>query len=320
MSNALMIPEASEVPAYALNPELAKEMNAEAAAGISTGAFARIKLSGKQFVLVDDNGGEKPVKVGELFMAQDGNAYLPTVILRAKKEIQKAWYVAAYNPAEEGAAPDCFSNDGIAPDESVGNKQCDNCAQCPMNAFGSGKDQNGNATKGKACADNKILAVFCKGSIYKLKLPPASLKNFGLYVKELSNRGIPVGNVKTLLGFDEAQTFPILTFSFGGFIAENTLPQLAKLATSPEAEEIANDKITASAKALPAPDAKTEPATQTTQPVAETNKMPATQGTTDDLGLGLDANVSEPANTTEPVVEAATTSPSDAELAAELGL
>ena len=170
MSNALMIPEASEVPAYALNPELAKEMNADAASGISTGASARIKLSGKQFVLVDGNGGEKPVKAGEMTMAPDGNAYLPVAILRAKKDIQKAWYAAAFNPAEEGNAPDCFSNDGVSPDASVTNKQCENCAQCPQNAFGSGKDQNGNATKGKACSDNKILAVFCKGAVYKLKL------------------------------------------------------------------------------------------------------------------------------------------------------
>jgi hypothetical protein len=316
MSNALTIPEAAEVPAYALNPELAKEMNADAAAGISTGFPARIKLSAKEFILVDGSGAETPVKVGDLFLAEDGNAYLPTVVLRAKKEIQKAWYATKFNPSEDGKAPDCFSNDGLTPASSVAAPQCETCAGCAQNAWGSGTDQNGNATAGKACSDSKIIAVFCKGSVYKLKMPPASLKNWGLYVKELTNRGIPVGNVKTLLGFDSAQSYSVLTFSFGGFIAEAQLPKLAALSQSSEAEDIVTETITASTKTTPAienkPVAKAKPAVKKVEPVAAAD------------GLGLDdppgGGVAGPAKEEPVVVAEVESTPDEASLADELGL
>jgi hypothetical protein len=246
-------------------------------------------------------------------MAEDGNAYLPSVVLRAKKEIQKAWYAAKYNPNDEGSAPDCFSNDGVSPAGDITAPQCETCAACPQNAWGSGSDQNGNATKGKACSDSKILAVFSKGSVYKLKMPPASLKNWGLYVKELTNRGIPVGNVKTLLGFDEAQTFPVLTFSFGGFIAEATLPQLAALSQTEEAEEIVNERMTASTKALPEPEKK-KPAAKK-KPVVKATIAPA------DDGLGLESPVTQEPPPEEPVVvEEAVSTPAEQTLADELGL
>ena len=315
MSNALMIPEAAEVPAYALNPELAKEMNADAAAGISTGFPARIKMSGKQFVLVNGSGEETPVKQGDLFLAEDGNAYLPSVVLRAKKEIQKAWYATKYNPNADASAPDCFSNDGLSPADGIASPQCTTCAACPQNAWGSGTDQSGTATAGKACTDSKVIAVFCKGSVFKLKMPPSSLKNWGLYVKELTNRGIPVGNVKTLLGFDEKATFPVLTFSFGGFLAEAQLPKLAALAMSSEAEEIVTEQITASAPAIenkPVQEEKAKPK------VVKAKPAPVVE----DDGLGLDdPSAVDPVVVEEPVVVAeAVSTPDEADLANELGL
>lgn len=313
-----MIPEASEIPSYALNKELAKQMNEDAAAGISTGGSSRIKLSGKQFVLVDGNGNERTIKAGELFMAPDGNAYLPAVVLRAKKEIQKSWYAGAFNPNEEGQSPDCFSNDGLTPESSAPMKQCDSCAACPQNAYGSGKDQAGNATRGKACSDNKILAVFCMSSVYKLKLPPASLKNFGMFVKELTARGIPVGNVKVLLGFAETATFPVITFKFGGFVPENALEKLYQLSTSEEAEQIAHDTITASAKALPAlPRNTKDPVKAASTP----SKAPDKPAPADDFGMNLFAVPSQEEPKVAAKVEAtAEVSLSDADLAAKLGL
>ena len=310
MSNELVTLENADVPAYILNPELAKQMNEDAAAGISTGFAARIKLSAKTFVLVDGNSNETPVLPGDMVIAPDGMAYMPIIVLRAKKEIQKSFYLKAYNPNEDGQAPDCFSNDGITPDSSAPSKQSDSCATCPMNAWASGKDQNGNATKGKACSDSKILAVFVpKVGVHKLKLPPASLKNWGLYVKQLTARGIPVGNVKTLIGFDLKADYSILTFMFGGFIDEKLLPKLAEMAQSAEAEEIATDTITGQAQIA-------APASKKPEPV-KTVEVQA-----DDLGLDL-APAAKPdlkVVKEEPVAVDATAGPSDAELAAELGL
>lgn len=260
MSNLdLMIPSMAEVPSYILNPELAKQANDDAAAGISTGMPPRLKLSGKQFTLVDANGDETAFPAGKMVIGPDDNAYLPMVILRAKKPLQKTWYATAFNPGEEGKSPDCFSTDNVRPDPTSPSPQSELCANCPHNAFGSGTDQNGNATKGKACSDTKTLAVFIPGSrktetdpkAYMFKIPPASLKNFGMYVKQLSAAGIPLGTAKTLVAFDLAQTFPVVVFKFGGFLPQDTLSKLAEIAALPEVEDIIAGM--SSAPALPAP-------------------------------------------------------------------
>lgn len=310
MSYELMIPE--EVPSYILNPELAKQANEDVLFGISAGALPRIKLSGKQFTLVNSNGEETPVRPADMFQAPNGNLYLLIIVLRVKREVQKSWYASKYNPNEEGRTPDCFSNDGVTPDPLAPSKQCETCANCQYNAYGSGKDQNGNPTNGKACSDNKIAAVFVpKVGVHKFKVPPASIKNLGAYVRELNKRGISIGNVKTLVGFDLKATFPVLTFEFGGFVPEPLLPQLAEMAQSSDAEEIANDRITPSAGSLPAPK---------TQEAPKTYPAPApAQQEADDLGLGVAA---EPQAKPEPKQEAAPVDlgPSDDELAKELGL
>jgi len=277
MAHELMIPDRAEVPAYILNPELAKQANEEALAGISTGFPARIKLAGKQFTLVDGNGNETPYPPAKLVPGPDGNLYLPIIVLRAKKEIQKSFYLGAFNPNVEASAPDCFSNDGARPDPTAKVPQYDLCAGCPQNAYGSGRDQSGNATNGKACTDNKILAAFVPNSgVHSFKLPPASLKNWGLYVKQLSNAGIPLGMVKTLVGFDMAATYPILVFQFGGWIPQEFTEKLALMAQTAEVEEIVSSQIKASTKAPPAPVQPVVAPVQAAAPVA-----------TDDLGLGL---------------------------------
>jgi len=256
--NDLLIPDRTSIPSYILDPTLAKQANDEAAAGISTGMPPRLKLSGKQFTLVDSGGEETPFPAGKMVIGPDENAYLPMVVLRARKPLQKTWYATAFNPGEEGKSPDCFSTDGERPDPTSLAVQSDLCATCPHNQFGSGTDQNGNATKGKACADSKLLAIFIPGSrktetdpkVYQFKIPPASLKNFGLYVKQLSAAGIPLGTAQTLVGFDPAQTFPVVIFKFGGFLPEASLPKLSELAALPETEDIIGGF---NAPALPAP-------------------------------------------------------------------
>ena len=256
--NDLLIPSMAEVPGYILNPELARQANDDAAAGISTGMPPRLKLSGKQFTLVDANGDETAFPAGKMVIGPDDNAYLPMVILRAIKPLQKAWYAGAYN-AEEGNAPDCFSTDSVRPDPSSPAVQSELCANCPHNAFGSGTDQAGNATKGKACKDTKTLAIFIPGSrkvetdpkAYMFKIPADSLKNFAMYVKSLSAAGIPLGTAKTLVTFDQTVTHPKVIFKFGGFLPQDTLPKLAEIAALPEVEDIIAGM--SSAPALPAP-------------------------------------------------------------------
>jgi hypothetical protein len=324
MSKELMIPDASQVPAYARDPEAARIANEEASANISTGIPARIKLSGKQFALVDGNGDEKAVPLKSLVEGEDGQIYLPVIVLRAKKALSKQFFLTKYNPNEEAKAPDCWSNDAERPDPSIKTPQSDTCASCPHNAFGSGKDADGNATNGKACTDSKILAVAVPNhGVFSLKIPPASLKNFGLFVKQLSANGIPIGNIKTYVGFSTDTSYPVLIFRFGGFMPESVLPGLMKLAQSPESNEIIEGMtVTASAPALPAAPAEAPPALKE-EPVKEA--PPKAEAIQDDLGLGLGEAI-PPAPKEELVKEApapaenTSSVPTDDELAAQLGL
>ena len=239
MTNEIMIPETGEVPAYIRNSAAAKAANDDAAFGISTGAPPRIKISGKQFKLVDGNGEEKSFPPASMVPGPDGNTYMPVIVLRAKKELRKTWYASRYNPNEEPASPDCFSEDSITPHPSIQTPQSDSCETCACNAWGSGTDQDGNATAGKACSDTKILAVHVPNyGIHSLKIPPSSLKNFGLFVTTLSNKGIPVGTVRTFVGCDMDCDYPKLQFQFGGFIEENLLPAVDKLRDSDEVTAI----------------------------------------------------------------------------------
>lgn len=348
--NALVVPNKADVPAYILNPELARAQNEDAAAGISTGVPARIKANGKQFNLVDGNGEEKPYPPAKMVAGPDGNVYLRVIVLRAKKEISKILYLKAYNSANPPEAPDCQSSDGIRPDAAVLTPQSDQCATCQFNAWGSGIDQNGAPTKGKRCADVKILAVVVpEYGVHMLKIMPDSLKNFGLYVKSLSGAGIPLGMAQTLIGFDMTKSHPVYVFNFGGYVPEKSVAKLAELAQSPEVEEIVG-RSAAAPRALPAspapaaaPDtsaakeaeekaaaeaeakkkadaaAKRKAAAEAKAKKEAEGKAAAAKAAQNvDLDLGLDDDAPE---TVEPeLVSAGGAGPTDDELRLELGL
>jgi phosphoribosylaminoimidazole-succinocarboxamide synthase len=156
--------------------------------------------------------------------------------------------------------------------------------------------------------------VFCKGAIYKLKVPPGSLTGFGVFAQELTNRGITIGNVKVLLGFDEKQTFPIITFAFGGFVKETALPKLAEMASSSEVTNIINEVMAASTPTTPAIENKAE-----LKPQPAVKKVVKEEPADD--GLGLDEPVKVEVVKEEPVVVAdAVSTPDNSALADELGL
>jgi hypothetical protein len=228
-----MVPK--DIPQFAVAIHQAKAMNADALAGISTGFPPSIRIKRNGFRVVDGNGDELNLKPADLA----GGEYLDIVILAAKPGLNKVYYEAAYDPNQvEASAPDCFSLDGVTPDASIAKPVNPVCATCPKNAFGSGRNAAGQPTKGKACADSKILAMFRKGSVYSFKIPPASLKNFGLYVKNLTNRGVPLGNVITYVGFDEDADYSVLQFRVGAFIPESAKDALVAVAGSQEVADI----------------------------------------------------------------------------------
>ena len=265
MTNSVaVIPD--QLPAYLQG---GIEANDEALSGLSLGGFPHIKLNGTRFQAVE---GDNEINIPLL--------ELPVVVLRAAPGLRKAWYGTKYNPnsSDPGRGPDCFSHDGTKPHGSSPTPQCKTCAACPHNAFGSGKDQDGNPTKGKACSDNKQLAVFsqapskagAENQIFGMKLPPASLKNFAVYVKSLSSKRVPLAAALTMVSFDDAFSYPVLAFKFGGLLNEAQYAKIQEMAHSSDAEDII--------AALP--DSGAPVAVAAPVPVAE----PA--NAVDDLGLG----------------------------------
>ena len=329
MAYEIIIPENAQVPAYALLDAHAAAANDDALFGASLGAPPRIKLAGKGFVLINESGEETAYPPAKLAKGPDDNLYLPVIVLRAKRSFTKTFYMSAYNPNDaEHAAPDCMSTDGERPDAGVFAPQSELCATCPQNAFGTGTDQNGNPTKGKACTDTKMLAVFVPNfGVYQLKVPPASLKNFGQYVRELTKRNYRVDATITYVGFDLTADFPVLVFQFGGFVPEKTLPKLAELAASSEVDAIVNPigAVSAAPKAIAAPAPQVEatpqppvqetaaPPKQTRQRKAPEPKPAPVQAAPVEMDLGLDE--APPSGTASGGV-----APSDDELAAALGL
>ena len=233
MANEIMIPKNLPAHIASLFQQLS-EINKDACDGIGIGMYPIIKTSGTRFALVKD-GEEKIVKSLEL----------KVVILKAKAGFEKRYYEGAYDPnSTEAKAPDCYSLNGVTPEAGVAHQQNPTCAGCWANAFGSGKDANGNPSKGKACTDRKLTAVLYPNpdtkalEIYGLSLPPASLKAFGAYVTTLTANNIPLPAAFTIVGFDDKSTFPVLTFTFGGVMGEKELSQVVPLIESPEVKAI----------------------------------------------------------------------------------
>jgi hypothetical protein len=306
------------IPAHIMQSDMAREMNADAADGISTGFPPSIRIKNGKFQLVDGAGEATPVKAKDL---KEGE-FLDIVVLRAKPGMSKVWYAKAYDPSAEASAPDCSSSDGIKPNSDSPSPQCETCAGCDQNAWGSGRNQQGQPTKGKACSDNKILAVLYKVGVYQIKIPPASLKNWAVFVKNLSSRDCPLGAVIVHVGFDEESDFSILTFGVGGFVPEQAIPKLMKYVTSPEVNEIITPVAQPAQVAAPTP--KPEPKVE---PVVEVDDIFGDSGGTETPEP--EPVVEKPAPkkrapkkkpVVEEVVVEASDVPSDDEIAASLGL
>ena len=302
MSNAVaVIPD--NLPAYLQGGDF--NANEEAISNLSLGGFPYIKLNGTRFQAVEGDN-EHNLAVLEL----------PVVIMRAAPALRKKWYATKYNPnsVDPNKKPDCFSDDGVAPHALSVTPQSKTCAACPHNAFGSGRDQDGKPTDGKACSDNKQLAVFtqapikagAENSVFGLRLPPASLKNFALYVKSLTSKRVPLAAALTIVGFDQNSSYPILTFRFGGLLNEQQYARITELSQGDEVVTI----IT------PTPGGHAAPATA--QAAAAQPAAKQEVSLVDDLGLDDPAPIKteakaqpKPEPEPKPAPEPAAAAPSD---------
>ncbi|MCK5015849.1 MAG: hypothetical protein KAS32_02160 [Candidatus Peribacteraceae bacterium] len=313
MSNEIVnLPQGTNVPAHLQNAD----MSGSQSLIVSEGGFPSISIAGKTFTLKNGNN-EFAFALGQP---------LDIVILAADpvgaKAKAKAWYATAWDGSESNP-PDCMSSNGIIPDPGCAMQQAPVCATCPQNAWNTGRDQLGNATRGKACSDLKFLFVVgannVNGDIYKLRVPPTSLSNLTAWGKALDDKRIPMEAVITrivflpadkgiLLGFDacpDVNTYPGAPFLTAEQYATTkervASDEIQKMLHHPDTVQVAVPEVTMPGAVQPATPGVTQPVTTpVNQPVMDPFAQNAAPQSTPEAQTPVAQGVASPAPAVSP--------------------
>jgi hypothetical protein len=201
------------------NLAIFKQQNAVAVSGnrqLSDLAKSLATSTTSRRIQTNTNGTFKRIVNGE----QIGNAVrgeINVIIVGALPKVSRIYYREKFDPNKEATLPNCWSNLGDKPEAAAGDKQHDNCADCPQNIKGSG--DNG----GKACRYQRRISVMVEGDssgdVYQFNVPAKSLFGKGTgnvhpfesYVKFLIANGESPDNVVTNISFDaNADTMELL--------------------------------------------------------------------------------------------------------------
>jgi len=143
--------------------------------------FPRISIGKERFTAIDAEGEETLL----------GLDSFECLVVASNPAISKVHFAAAYT-GDEGTPPDCFSDNGYYPDVRASNPQCESCALCHHNRWGSAKSNLTGADL-KACQDFKKLAVVplhdTVEGVHQFRVSPAALKNWSRYCNELRKIG-----------------------------------------------------------------------------------------------------------------------------------
>ena len=251
MSNDIaLLNEDAALPAH-LQKYQAKA--AAEAAQLVTGfnSAPKVSIRGKQFRF-DRDGNEVALPMG---------TPLDCVIIAIDppEGMAKSFYHGSFK-ADSADAPDCFSTDGKQPDSTVVQPICRSCHECPNNVFGSGHNEQGEVTKGKACSDHKNLFIVeagaVDGDVFALRVPATSLKNLSTYGRRLAGAGVPPQVVATRITFSDA-THPQLSFEALNYLDEKQADFSVKRSESKAVQLLLPSKNQLprgdNANALPAP-------------------------------------------------------------------
>jgi len=283
MSTALA-PVAMNVPDFLRTPELAAaaaRFNAAVSGGIKVGGFARLGIKGGKFFIVDSTQEPKE----RLITVKTDQGDLPAmaldvVIVGGNPGVSKVFYAKKWEAGDD-SDPDCSSDNGITPDAHVATPQSNACAGCPKNQWGSKITEDGK--EAKACADNKRIALLpvadLKFKPLGLQIPPASLKEFGVFTRSLDRAGaqIPIYAVICRITFDPTVSYPRLKFTYAGFLTQEQFTAVqGRLAGDDVAAIVMPVRPAAAPLALPAPTAPALAAPPVIQqPVAAPPAQPA---------------------------------------------
>lgn len=220
MSNVTTVP--AHIAARIAARQQSGTKSAVAAAIVSEGpSIPRISIRAGRYRLVED-GVETTVGVT-----------LDTIIVGANPRVSKVFYGKTFDASATDVRPDCWSNDGIKPDASVERPVHTGCADCPNNVLGSKILPSG--AKSKMCSDQRHLAVVPAADpskVYSLTVPVSGMKALREYFKELGNYGVAPEEAVTELGFDDAASYPKITFKQKGYVPEKAVDRIDTLLTS----------------------------------------------------------------------------------------
>lgn len=193
------------------------QSEADTLASSGSATIPRISIKGQKFRFVI--GEEESKKMGDIDVVIVG-------VDPAGGRMMKAYYKKAFDPSNT-EPPDCQSTNGVHPDAWVTQPISQACATCPMNAFGTGKNAQGQTTKGKACKDSKWL--WCiktdeideeKPTVYALSVPATSLKSLSKFGREIKKSGLPLHLHKVKVTMDDEFDYSVLEFESVGYLDE----------------------------------------------------------------------------------------------------
>ena len=203
------------------------------------------QLAGKSGVkrIVPKNGIFRKMVGGEEMGKIKGS--LDAIIVNASPAVGRIFYVKPWSADAEPTAPDCFSNDGRAPDAGAANPQSERCDNCGQNIKGSGMGSS------KACRYSRRIAVVLKedfgtsleGEVYQMNLASKSLfgegsgdntHTFENYSKYLSNNGKSLDYVVTQISFNEDNDNQSVLFTPTGYINKAQYAVTSEVAKKPD--------------------------------------------------------------------------------------
>lgn len=214
----------------------AAQANLQASFGVIgyKGKNWRIKYRGEEILVKDSRGLPE--------------AALEVVIVGVSPNISKAYYEKKWNEGDSGA-PDCYSVNGVHPVAASPKKQCDSCAACPQNVWGSRVTDQGK--KAKNCQDSRRIAVVPAADIANtdfggpmlLSLPPMSLSGLSMFAKELGRLGGQPFMVATQLTFAPELAYPQIEFKALRWVTDEEAVTVKELLDDPQIGRMLTEEI-----------------------------------------------------------------------------
>lgn len=281
-----IIPFDGNLPAYLKNQNV-ENLNGDLISTVSTG-FPVVSIKGKIFAIV--RGGDRTTMMNPKDPDSPATA-IEVVLLKGNKGVSKVYYAKGYQEGGEDQKPDCYSNEGVKPEDNSKNPQSKQCSTCAHNQWGSKIGDNGG--KGKACQDSKRLAIAAAGLLndpYLLRVPPASIKALSEYAAALQKRNLHYSQVVTKIAFEAEAATPKLTFKAMGYLPEAAYNEVKAVVDTEVVASILGTGVVAVDETVAALD---KPVAVVEKPKAEAKPKPKAEPKVVEPEVAVDLNLDD---------------------------